>query len=255
MEVNRTGGNSKPEPPPARGSQRARTVDFNAPSSFNPNPQGNAHLGTRKLIVPQYNPRDPSQITYTDGTRDTSLSSIQRSASSASARSLPHRLPPSTASSKDPPPQVLRKPVPPPIPTKKPSLNSIAIPRDSSTSSSTSTPRYRDDPSPLEDERRRYPQPPPARRSMAAPPAVYSSAKLRKPIPNLIDGDDDGRREKKPALPPRTGTGLSGRDGNGYGYGNGSGNENGRGRSLMDNEPEPEELEGFRGWEVLRPVK
>jgi hypothetical protein len=48
---------------------------------------------------------------------------------------------------------------------------------------------------------------------------------------SLIDGSDE-----RPALPPRTGTGLSA-----------------RGRSLMDDESE--EMENLKGWEVLRPVR
>lgn len=54
----------------------------------------------------------------------------------------------------------------------------------------------------------------------------------RKPVPNLIDGD-----ERPPALPPRTGTGLSG-------------GGNGRARNLLDDEGD---IKGLDGWEVLRP--
>lgn len=62
---------------------------------------------------------------------------------------------------------------------------------------------------------------------MAPPPAS-----ARKPVPNLIDGDD-----RPPALPPRTGTGLSG-------------GSNGRSRNLLDDEGD---LRGLDGWEVLKP--
>jgi hypothetical protein len=56
-----------------------------------------------------------------------------------------------------------------------------------------------------------------------APPPVMASQ--RKPVPNLIDGDD-----KPPALPPRT--------------------ESGRSRNLLDDEGD---LRGLDGWEVLKP--
>lgn len=54
----------------------------------------------------------------------------------------------------------------------------------------------------------------------------------RKPLPNLIDGDD-----APPALPPRTGTGMNGRGGGGGG-------------NLLDDEGG---IKGLDGWEVLRP--
>lgn len=65
-----------------------------------------------------------------------------------------------------------------------------------------------------------------------------STSSARKPVPNLIDDDI------KPALPPRTGTGLSAMS-------NGS-SRNGR-PSLMDDEPE--EVKNIDGWEVLKPMR
>lgn len=67
---------------------------------------------------------------------------------------------------------------------------------------------------------------------MAPPPTNLAA---RKPVPNLIDGDD----ERPPALPPRTGTGLSA-------------GSNGRARNLLDDD-EPGDMKGLDGWEVLRP--
>lgn len=175
----------------------------------------------RKMIVPQYNAKDPDQITYMDGARDP-ISDLRRNASNASTRSLPilpnRNLPPAASTpgrpaiplDSKPHPQVLRKPAPPPIPNKKPSLLSKT---NTGSSVSSTTPqqqqRYRDDPVPL------------PRRSMAAP----SAAAVRKPVPNLIDGD-----EAPPALPPRTG--------------------NGRAANLLDDEGD---MKGLDGWEVLRP--
>lgn len=176
----------------------------------------------RKMIVPQYNSRDPDQITYMDGARD-AVSDLRRNASNASTRSLPilpnRNLAPVTSSLPGPalpvtsksPPQVLRKPAPPPI-KPKPSLLSKA----GSPAATVLPQRYRDDPEPA------------PRRSMAPPPAMASQ---RKAVPNLIDGDD-----RPPALPPRTGTGLSA--------------TSGRSRNLLDDEGD---LRGLDGWEVLRP--
>jgi hypothetical protein len=183
----------------------------------------------RKMIAPLY-PGHANQILSSDGARD-SLNDLRRSGSSASTHSMPS-LPyrasntlPSTQSSNKP--QVLRKPAPPPIPNKKPSLLS----KDSSPGPSYAPPpqRYRDDPP--EEESRGY-HPMQARRSMAPPPNL-----TRKPVQNLIDDDFE-----KPALPPRTGTGGSSRIG-------------GRGgRSLMDDEPE--DMRNMGGdWEVLRPAR
>lgn len=64
---------------------------------------------------------------------------------------------------------------------------------------------------------------------MAPPPAS-----ARKAVPNLIDGED-----RPPALPPRTGTGLSIES-------------NGRARNYLDDESDMRSLDG---WEVLRPDK
>jgi hypothetical protein len=180
VDVQRMGG--RPEPPPARGSQRARTVDFNNPPSQR-NDNQSQNPSARKLIVPAF-PTHASQTANFDGSRD-ALNDLRRSESSASTRSLPTRPGGPGAFSSQPPvppasrtggsPQVLRKPAPPPIPNKKPALLS----KNSSQS-------YRDEPAP--------------RRSMASE---------RKPMPNFMDEDGGA----KPPLPPRTGTGL----GNGSG--------------------------------------
>lgn len=217
VEVRRMG---RPEPPPARGTSRANTVDFNgvgtsipsslASSTTSLNSRPPASMA-RKLIVPPFNnTSNPSTSTPLDGTTD-----LRRTTSSASARSLPS-LPYRTA--QPPPPsnltRELSRKAAPPIPTKKPSL------------AGTPTPplqRYRDDPDP--DPMQGRPYPPPPRRSVAERKPVGSGA-----VGNLIDAS-----EERPALPPRTGTGL------------------GRGRSLMDEEPE--EMESLKGWEVLRPVR
>lgn len=126
----------KPEPPPARGSQRARTVDFNSPSSATNSQQGGSqNTIARKLIVPAF-PTHATQTANFDGSRD-ALDDLRRSASSASTRSLPTR-PGNAPSTFRNGPQVLRKPAPPPIPNKKPALLSK--------NSAQSTPQYRDDP-------------------------------------------------------------------------------------------------------------
>ena len=235
--------NGRPEPPPARGSQRARTVDFNGASTLGSMSSSSTslHQGgltaaqnpmSRKLNAPLY-PGHAAQILNTDGARDP-VSDLRRTNSGASAHSLPslpYRPTPPTASQNPTAnkPQVLRKPGPPPIPNKKPSLLSNTI-----SPSVTPAPRYRDEPSP---EAERRPQPPPPRRSMATP-----NSSARKPVQNLIDGDE------KPPLPPRTGTGLSSAS---------NGSNGGRGgigsRNLMDDEPE--EMQSLKDWEVLRPVR
>jgi hypothetical protein len=236
VDVKKIAGNVRPEPPPARGSQRARTMDFNGlnPGSTTSLPQNGptptSNPMARKMIAPQYPGHSP-QMANLDGTRDP-LNDLRRSASSASTHSLPalpyrasNTLPPQASSLQPNKPQVLRKTAPPPIPNKKPSLLS----KTTSPSSSPAPQAYRDEPS-LDESR---PQPPPPRRSMAT-----SSSATRKPVPNLIDGDE------RPALPPRTGTGLSAAS-------NGSGR--GGGRNLMDDEPE--ELRNLDGWEVLKPLR
>lgn len=227
MSNNRT----RPEPPPARGTQRASTMDFNngtgTPDSRKSSttslqqggPAAQQNLPPRKLIVPEF-PTHSTQPSNFDGGRD-ALDDLRRNPSNASTRSLPTR--PSQISSQQPPPrngpQVLRKAAPPPIPNKKPSLLS-------KTSYSQSPPpqaQYRDEPS--------RPQVPAPRRSVAE----------RRPVGNAVYGEME-----KPPLPPRTGTGLSMES-------NGSGRV-GRsaGRNLMDDEPE--ELGSLgRGWEVLQP--
>lgn len=216
---------SKPEPPPTRGSQRARTVDFNngisPPNSMSSSTTSlqqatQQNPPTRKLIVPAF-PTHATQTQNFDGSRD-ALNDLGRTPSSASTRSLPTR--PISNSTSQPPaqrnsPQVLRKPAPPPIPNKKPSLLSKP--------STSTAPQYRD-------EERSSPQVPPPRRSMAE----------RRPV------GDEREREEKPPLPPRTGTGLS----TGSNGSRGGGRE-GRGRNLMDDEPE--DLGSLRGWEVLQP--
>ncbi|KAF2109040.1 SacI homology domain-containing protein [Lophiotrema nucula] len=236
VEVKRMTG--KPEPPPARGTARAHTVDFNngisLPSSMASSTtslnQMQAKPTARKLIVPMYNGNGgPSSL---DGTRDGAP--LSRTVSSASTRSLPglpvHSGPPPQQAPSNLAKEVSRKPAPP-VPNKKPSLLGNSI-------SPTSTPspppqRYRDDPDPSNAR----PQPPPPRRSMAAPPATKRAAPV-----SLIDDNED-----RPPLPPRTNTDMSTRSGGG-----------GRGRNtranLLDDEPS-EELEALKGWEVLRPVR
>jgi inositol-1,4,5-trisphosphate 5-phosphatase len=229
VDIKQIQNRRRPEPPPARGSQRARTVDFANPA-LSTNPPATQKPGARKMIAPLY-PGHAQQIIGSEGSRD-ALNDLRRSDSGASTHSLPslpyrasNTLPQNQSSSNSSKPQVLRKPAPPPIPSKKPAL----LTKASSSHISPAPPpqRYRDDP-PME-ESRAYP-PPPAKRSMAPPPNL-----ARKPIQNLIDGDDD-----KPALPPRINT-------------NGSGRGGGGGRSLMDDEPE--DMQNMRDWEVLRPVR
>lgn len=214
----------RPEPPPARGSQRARTVDFNGAntpgsSTTSLHQSTTPNLPARKLIVPAF-PTHAAQTANFDGGRD-ALNDLQRSSSSASTRSLPVRpgafssQPPQSASRNSP--QVLRKPAPPPIPNKKPSLLS----KTSSQTVPTQTGQYRDEPDPL-----------PPRRSMAE----------RRPVQGSVMGtasliDEEGA---KPPLPPRTGSG-----------GSIPGAVPGRGRNLMDDEPE--EMGSLKGWEVLQP--
>jgi hypothetical protein len=182
VDVQRMGG--RPEPPPARGSQRARTVDFN-----NTSQQQSSQAPARKLIVPAF-PTHATQTANFDGSRD-ALNDLRRSGSVASTRSLPTRPGPGgfTQTSQPQPqrtgPQVLRKPAPPPIPNKKPALLS------KNSAQSTPQSQYRDEP----------------RRSVAD----------RRPVPNFMD-DDGGA---KPPLPPRTGTGLSNGSANGRGDGGG----------------------------------
>ncbi|KAL6709684.1 Inositol-1,4,5-trisphosphate 5-phosphatase 1 [Coniothyrium glycines] len=229
--------NGPPQPPPARGSQKARAADFNEQNSSSaiamrpgaalPAPNSTA----RKMIVPEYSSH-ASQVPSSDGARDQS-NDLRRSTSSASAHSLsmlPYRA--SNMSSTTPPqlpankPQVLRKAVPPPIPNKKPSLLSKTI---SPNSSPAPPQQYRDEP-PTSDPK---PQPPPPRRSMAA-----ASPTARNPVSNLIDGD------AKPALPPRTGTGFSTVSSNSARSG---------GKNFLDDEPD--DLRSLDGWEVLKPMR
>ena len=230
VDVKRMGG--KPEPPPARGTARAHTVDFNGPTqlmpssrtssstSINSTNQMNRNPSGRKLIAPPFLPPPSSGgIPNLDGHDD-----LRRTTSSASARSLPNF--PSRPSTQREPSSSLNRKAAPPIPNKKPSLlaakPSLATPPPPQ--------RYRDEPQVPDPSTR--PQPPPPRRSMAPPPMG------RKPVNdgNLIDDSME-----KPALPPRTGTGLSIRS------------REGTGRSLMDEEPE--DMENLKGWEVLRPVR
>lgn len=222
---------NRPEPPPARGTQRARTVDFNngagTPDSRTGSTTSLQQGGSttqqnppaRKLIVPEF-PTHATQSSNFDGSRD-ALDDLRRNPSNASTRSLPTR--PGQTSSQPPPsrcgPQVLRKPAPPPIPNKKPAL--------------LSKPSYSPNPPPqmqYRDETSR-PQVPAPRRSVAE----------RRPVGNFLDEDTD-----KPPLPPRTGTGLSTESNVSSRAGRGTG------RNLMDDEPEDLGSLG-RGWEVLQP--
>lgn len=228
VEVRTTG---RPEPPPARGTQRAHTVDFNndggtsAPTgiassttSLRPNPTA------RKLIAPPFSVNSASfdkasrgpLVAHLDGPND-----LRRTPSAASTRSLPaipHRTTqPTLAPSRTR--EVPRKKAPP-IPTKKPSLHGAP----------TAPPlRYHDEPDSgaSSESNPSRPLPPPPRRSMAERKPVG----VGNGVGGLIDTSDE-----RPALPPRTGTGLSA-----------------RGRSLMDEEPE--DMENLKGWEVLKPVR
>lgn len=225
VEVRRMG---KPEPPPARGTARAQTVDFNGMGTSVPSSRTSSTTSlsqskppnpiARKLIVPPYNGNSPSNggipPSYLDGSSD-----VKRTTSSASSRSLPSMpyRPAQPPQSSNLTREISRKAAPP-IPTKKPSL-----------AGAPTTP-YRDDPvldsNPSRPNSNRPALPPP-RRSMADRKPVGTGHG----VGSLIDTTDD-----RPALPPRTGTGLSG-----------------RGRSLMDEEPE--EMESLKGWEVLRPTR
>jgi hypothetical protein len=218
--------NGRPEPPPARGSQKARTMDFNGTSTLHStssstinHQQGGSTASqtppARKLIVPAF-PTHAAQTQNFDGSLD-ALNDLKRNTSSASTRSLPSRPAQQQpgAFSTQPQnhgPQVLRKPAAPPIPNKKPALlskNSYPAPQQQ---------QYRDDPTP---------KLPPPRRSVAERRPVHDA--------HLMDTDE------RPPLPPRNGADAS----------NGSGR--GGARNLMDDESE--EMRGLDGWEVLRPVR
>ncbi|KAF2265672.1 hypothetical protein CC78DRAFT_183975 [Lojkania enalia] len=230
VEVERM--SKKPQPPLTRGTTRAQIVDFNGtPFNSSTTSLPPSKPMARKLIVPPYNPLNPPS--NLDGTRDPAppaIANLTRITSNASTHSLPNLPSRPTPQLSNLPAQPSRKPAPP-IPTKKPSLLSSSI-----SSSSTPSPplqRYKDNPNP-ENERAR-PQPPPPRRSAAAP--------VKRSAPNLIDMNE------KPPLPPRTGTDVSIRS-----NGSASSARNaGARRNLLDEEPE--ELEGLRGWEVLRPIR
>lgn len=240
---------NRPDPPPARGTSRAQTIDFNGsnPSSISSSAgmkQSTTNAMARKLIAPPFN-SSPSSVPNYDGGRE--QSGLSRSTSNASTYSLPNlpirHLPPpfpsgptnststtapSTSSSLAS--QISRKQAPP-IPNKKPSL--LANARSQASTPSPPPQRYRDEPEPAVYTR---PQPPPPRRSMATP-----TNRMPQSSANLIDGPDD-----RPPLPPRTGTGLS----------TASRESGGRGGrvNLLDDDPN-EELEALKGWEVLRPVR
>ncbi|ORY00017.1 SacI homology domain-domain-containing protein [Clohesyomyces aquaticus] len=268
----------KPEPPPARGTMRAKTVEFNG-TNTHANFAASRETGSlaqtksmaRKLVAPPFDPSaslnaprtssntsTPSpSISNLDGTSsyrhpilpppyNPSTSRVSRSPSAASTHSLPDLVIHQSQSHSQPHPhqpsnlaaQIARKPAPPPIPNKKPSLVSASISGTSSSTgrNSTASPPpsqpqpqpYRDTPSPV--EQKSQPQPPPPRRSMAA-------------SKRDIGADAGGDR---PPLPPRTGTGLSTASGGRRGGGGGA--------NLMDEEG-GEEIEALRGWEVLRPVR
>ncbi|KAF2789262.1 hypothetical protein K505DRAFT_96534 [Melanomma pulvis-pyrius CBS 109.77] len=247
VEVKRMGSGGRPEPPPARGTIRAQTQDFNSniPSSFNSSTtslaQGNTRQTTRKLAAPPFlnGPKDPN-VSNLDGSQDTTTD-LSRTISNASTHST-HSLPILPRRDIAPPPtfsklrDISRKPAPP-IPTKKPSLLSTKL---NPAGTGPSLQQYRDrdqDHSHASEPARQQPQPPPPRRSMA-PRTPTASANV-----NLIDSDTE-----KPPLPPRTGTGFSTGSRNGGGGGAG-----GRGPNFMDDEPE--DMDALRGWEVLKPVR
>jgi inositol-1,4,5-trisphosphate 5-phosphatase len=220
----------RPEPPPVRGSQRARTLDFDGHNSSTNLPQGGHQNPMPRRMIAPLHPGHASQILNSDNIRGEPLNDLRRSGSSASTRSLPYRasntLPPprnlqygsSTTTTIGSKPQVLRKPAPPPIPNKKASLLSKAP-----SPGPPSQQRYRDEPL--------QPSSSSVRRAMAPPPSM-----ARKPVQNFMDDDE------KPALPPRQGS----NDGSSRGVRGG--------RGLLDDD-EPEDLGRLGEWEVLRPVR
>ncbi|CAI6341584.1 unnamed protein product [Periconia digitata] len=273
VEIKRM-GSQRPDPPPTRGTARARTVDFNTPSSLT-NPT-QPHRQARKLAAPPFMPSTNNSPT-TSALDDSNYNNgLKRTTSSASTHSLPpnlhrlpprHPLPPLSQQQHNPPSnlskELHRKPAPP-IPNKKPALQSTP----SSAQQQQQQQRYRDDPSPPPPSNR--PNPPPPRRSMAAPPpaqqySISSSSSTpsatpidRKPLPrssssaqqpsgrrvmapppvNLLDDDEFDNVERPPQLPPRVG--------------NANANAS---RNLMDGDDvSREDLDGLKGWEVLRPV-
>lgn len=187
------------------------------------------------MIVPHY-PNHSTPVPNSEGARDP-LDHIRRSASSASARSLPslpyrasNTLAPALDAQSSINPQVLRKAAPPPIPNKKPSLLSKSSqPGSDPALDSRSLSLNRSDDLRSNEALHHLPS---AGRTQA--PQAPSA---RKPVQDLLDGD------VKPALPPRTGTGLSS-------VSNGSRGAGGS-KNLMDDEPE--ELQSLKDWEVLRP--
>lgn len=195
----------RPDPPPARGTQRAHTVDFQNVGTSVSNGAANSTTSSqpiptaRKLIAPPFNVNSPSSTNvhknllggHLDGSAPTSDRTREVSRKAA-----------------------------PPIPTKKPSLHGTPT---------APSLRYRDEPenAATSDSSQSRPVPPPPRRSVADRKPVGAGNS----VGSLIDAGDE-----RPALPPRTGTGLSA-----------------RGRSLMDEEPE--DMESLKSWEVLRPAR
>ncbi|KAF2649471.1 hypothetical protein K491DRAFT_698059 [Lophiostoma macrostomum CBS 122681] len=245
VDIKRERAGGRPEPPPTRGTARAHTVDFNNSSTQGSStPSSNKNPMARRLIVPPYSansaaPSNPSPnpIPNLDGTRDRNRDPRTTNLSRTPSNASTHSLPAFPTRQLHPPPvlsnlsqQIARKPAPPPIPNKKPSLLSNTM------SPSPPPLKYRDEP------QQSRPQPPPPRRSMAPP--IHSNR-----TPQSLDergGGGDGDPERPP-LPPRTGTGLSTASRGSHGN-RGPGAVN-----LLDDDP-GEELEGLKGWEVLRPV-
>lgn len=260
VDVKKLSASNRPEPPPARGSQRARTFQYDGAGPVSGSTTSLHQSGTpgtqnpraRKMIVPSYpgqpnsSPQDP-------------LDTLRRTASNASSHSLstlPYRssntLPPNphdqSPQQHQHQPQVLRKTLPPPIPNKKPSLLSRAMSPDLKPSapgsfaplpaSQSTQHRYRDDP-PLPGSKRNILAPPPPLNKKPVPGQGYNGG-------GVGGGSVYPEAEFKPALPPRTGTGLS------VGSSR-AGGDAPMSRNLLDEEPE--ELRNLGDWEVLRPER
>ncbi|KAF2474766.1 uncharacterized protein BDR25DRAFT_280286 [Lindgomyces ingoldianus] len=282
VEVKRMG--RPPEPPPARGSTRTKTVDFNGngtdkgvgrsmPSvlASSTTSLANTKAMARKLTVQPFNPNSNSSspgVSNFDGTKDTPTNiptRLSRSPSNTSIHSLPN-LPvrPATNSQSHPPNpsnlssqiqvQISRKPAPP-IPTKKPSLLSASLSLSPASTPSLPPPSngYRENP--VEAQSQQRPHPPPPRRSMAT--AQTSASRSRKISSQEMQQsllDTNPHEEKRPPLPPRAGTGSSTGSAPTSVRGKRTNVGGGGSENLLDDEPS-EELEALKGWEVLRPVR
>jgi len=258
VDVKKRSSNGRPEPPPSRGSQRARAGMYHgtgstpgSTSSSPPaRPPGTQNSIARKMIVPPSSSGQSNPAQALDATCEPLGDHLLRNASNASSQSfqtLPYRAanvlvptPQQPLSLKKPP--VLRKPGAPPIPNKKPFLLSRAVsPVPTSapgglSSAPPSAQRYRDE-LPVEQAQLHSQSP-----SIVAQRSIATPLTLGKPAP-----EPNGKAEIKPVLPPRSGTGFrvaktwseDGRDG--------------RDRNFLDEEPE--DCSNMREWEVLKPER